>query len=144
MPLHELLPMLQVAIGPVIMISGIGLLMLSMTNRFARVIDRSRQLITAKGGDQALLRNELDVLTRRAGFIRRAILMATISLLSVAIMIIVIFLAGLLRWDYGIPVAVLFIACMACLIGSLLEFLADINLSVTALELERTAWEKAS
>jgi len=36
----ELIPVLQVAIGPVVLISGIGLLILSMTNRFGRVIDR--------------------------------------------------------------------------------------------------------
>lgn len=40
----QLIPVLQVAIGPVVLISGIGLLILSMTNRFGRVIDRGRSL----------------------------------------------------------------------------------------------------
>ena len=40
----ELTPILQAAVGPVILISGVGLLLLSMTNRFGRVADRSRQL----------------------------------------------------------------------------------------------------
>jgi hypothetical protein len=31
--LAELIPILQIAIGPVILISGVGLLLLSMTNR---------------------------------------------------------------------------------------------------------------
>jgi hypothetical protein len=44
--LHHLIPSLQVAIGPVILVSGVGLLLLSMTNRFGRVIDRSRELAT--------------------------------------------------------------------------------------------------
>ena len=38
-PLHELIPVLQVAIGPVILISGVGLLLLTLTNRFGRIID---------------------------------------------------------------------------------------------------------
>ena len=38
--LHELIPVLQVAIGPVILISGVGLLLLTLTNRFRRAIDR--------------------------------------------------------------------------------------------------------
>jgi len=42
--LHELIPVLQVAIGPVILISGIGLLLLGMTNRYGRTIDRAREL----------------------------------------------------------------------------------------------------
>jgi hypothetical protein len=40
----ELIPVLQIAIGPVILISGVGLLLLSMTNRLGRAIDRSRVL----------------------------------------------------------------------------------------------------
>ena len=44
MLISQLLPTLQVAIGPVVLISGIGLLILSMTNRFGRVIDRGRIL----------------------------------------------------------------------------------------------------
>ncbi|MEO6486667.1 MAG: DUF2721 domain-containing protein, partial [Thermoanaerobaculia bacterium] len=38
------LPTLQLSIGPVILISGVGLILLSMTNGFGRVIDRSRLL----------------------------------------------------------------------------------------------------
>ncbi len=43
-PLNEIVPVLQVAIGPVILISGVGLLLLTMTNRLGRAIDRARQL----------------------------------------------------------------------------------------------------
>jgi hypothetical protein len=47
MNFKDLVPTLQVAISPVILISGVGLLLLSMTNRFGRVIDRSRQMADA-------------------------------------------------------------------------------------------------
>ena len=40
----EVVPVLQISIGPVILISGVGLLLLSLTNRYGRVIDRSRFL----------------------------------------------------------------------------------------------------
>ena len=43
-PLSDIIPVLQVAIGPVILISGVGLLLLTMTNRLGRCIDRARQL----------------------------------------------------------------------------------------------------
>ena len=46
MRLTDLVPILQMAIGPVILISGVGLLLLSMTNRLGRAIDS----ITAAGG----------------------------------------------------------------------------------------------
>ena len=35
--LDELVPILQLAIGPVILISGVGMLLLTFTNRFGRV-----------------------------------------------------------------------------------------------------------
>ena len=40
----QLLPILQTSIGPVILISGVGLLLLTLTNRFGRMLDRARQL----------------------------------------------------------------------------------------------------
>jgi hypothetical protein len=45
MQLKDLFPDLQIAIAPVILISGVGLLLLSMTNRLGRTIDRARQLV---------------------------------------------------------------------------------------------------
>ena len=42
---QELVPILQTAIGPMILISGLGLLLLTMTNRLGRIIDRSRALL---------------------------------------------------------------------------------------------------
>lgn len=44
MRLTNPIPTLQLAVGPTILISGVGMMLLSMTNRFGRVIDRSRQL----------------------------------------------------------------------------------------------------
>jgi len=41
----DLVPILQVAIGPVILISGVGLLLLTLSNRFGRAVDRSRLLV---------------------------------------------------------------------------------------------------
>ena len=38
----DIASILQLAICPVILISGVGLLLLTMTNRFGRVIDREK------------------------------------------------------------------------------------------------------
>ncbi len=142
MNLTDLIPILQMAIGPVILISGIGLLLLSMTNRLGRVIDRSRTLSEArhKGTreEQAHLRSQLDVLSHRAGLVRLAISLATLSLLLAAVLVIALFLAALLKLEIAISVAVLFVVCMGLLIGSLVLFLRDINLALAALKLEIT------
>ena len=140
MKLNDLVPNLQVAIGPVILISGVGLLLLSMTNRFGRVLDRSRELVTAlravPAPERLHLRSELKILHRRARLLRSAITLGTLSVLTAALLVISLFLAALLRVEVGLLGAALFIACMLSLIGSLIFFLADINRSLAALKLE--------
>jgi hypothetical protein len=140
MRLSELIPILQVAIGPVILISGVGLLLLSMTNRYGRVIDRARALSDAlrrsPGGQERAYRPQLAILLRRARLVRLSIILAASSLLMAALMIIALFLAVLLGLENGDVVALLFIASMSSLIGSLGVFLVDINVSLAALKLE--------
>jgi hypothetical protein len=136
----ELIPVLQVAIGPVILISGVGLLLLTMTNRYGRVIDRSRLLCRELGGrvgvDQERVRAELGILMRRAKLIRLAILLAGISVLLAATLIIVLFLTALLRLEVAWLITLLFSGCMLALIGSLAVFIVDVNRSLMALKLE--------
>ena len=83
--LHELVPLLQVSIGPVILISGVGLLLLSMTNRLAPIVDRARALRRAERhgeiDDLEILRRRFTILYRRSRLLRWAILLASVSLL---------------------------------------------------------------
>lgn len=143
MPLRDMIPVLQVAIGPVILISGVGLLLLSMTNRLGRLIDRSRQLAlasrSADGHERQVLQAQLDILSTRAVLVQQAITLATVSLLCAAILVITLFLAALLHLEFFLLVAILFIACMGALIGSLVAFLRDVHLSLAALKLELAA-----
>jgi hypothetical protein len=138
--LTELIPILQIAVGPVILISGVGLLLLSMTNRLGRAIDRARilrhELRAGTSGDEHRTRGQLQILWSRADHIRRAIILATVSALLAACLIIVLFVETVLRWDAGWLVACLFTGCLAALIASLLIFLWDINQALLALKLE--------
>jgi hypothetical protein len=140
MKLTDLIPILQMAVGPVILISGIGLLLLSMTNRLGRVIDRSRILSEARqkvtGHAQVHLVSQLNILQRRARLVRLAIGLATFSLLMAAILVMSLFLAALLKLEIGLTVACFFVICMGSLIGSLIVFLRDINLALEALKLD--------
>lgn len=137
---HDVVPLLQVAVGPVILISGVGLLLLSMTNRFGRLIDRSRQLSrelrTASDDDRTGLIAQVRILTARAQIVRLAIALATTSLLLAALLIILLFLTALFGLELAVVLSLVFIACMACLIASLVLFLRDINLSLHAFKLE--------
>ncbi len=140
LPVRELIPILQVAIGPVILISGIGLLLLSMTNRFGRVIDRARQLaaLLEAGSPEQRERAaaQIAILTVRGRLVRLCITFASLSLLLAAILIVTLFLTALLGWENATLLAALFIACMLMLVVSILVFIRDINLSLAALKLE--------
>jgi hypothetical protein len=124
----------------VILISGVGLLLLSMTNRLGRVIDRSRLLNEARRKssetERPRLSSQMEVLSRRALLVRSAIIYASISVLLAAILVIALFLAALFRLEVHVLVILIFVGCMSCLIVSLIYFIADINMSLSALKLE--------
>ncbi|MBM3145447.1 MAG: DUF2721 domain-containing protein [Chloroflexi bacterium] len=136
----QLIPFLQTAIGPVIMISGIGLLLLMMTNRYGRVIDISRRLVgdlaSANGDHRARLVGQLRIMWKRARLIRLVIALSAMSALCAAILIIILFIAALWQIEAAWLIVSLFILCMVSLIGSLSLFICDINQSLAALKLE--------
>jgi hypothetical protein len=136
----ELIPILQIAIGPVILISGIGLLLLSMTNRIGRAIDRARILSQQLRENPDLERQrtlaQIKILARRANLLRQAIILASLSLLLAAVLIIALFLVVLFQWNAVWLLVTLFIGCMLALIGSLLAFIQDVNHSLEALKLD--------
>lgn len=140
MLLTDLIPTLQLAIGPAILISGVGLIMLSMTNRFGRVIDRSRQLAhdirATSGAEREKVLEEVRVLWLRARIIRAGIALAVLSALLAALLIITLFLGSLLMLGIAGTLVALFVMCMVCLIAAMLMFYWDINLSLRALMLE--------
>jgi VIT1/CCC1 family predicted Fe2+/Mn2+ transporter len=138
--LSELIPLLQVAVGPVILISGVGLLLLSLTNRFGRAVDRSRQLVRelreAREPDRRDLKSQIEVIYRRARLIQISIIFGAISALFAALLIITLFLAALLKWQSTIVLTFFFVACLLMLIGALVTFIVEIHLSLKALRME--------
>ena len=86
MTLDQIVPVLQLSIGPVIVISGVGLVLLSMTNRYNGVVTRFRKLAesTREDPDHESPRasHQLRILFRRARLLRLAIALASTSLRS--------------------------------------------------------------
>ena len=137
---EKIIPILQLAIGPVIIISGVGLLLLSMTNRFGRIIDRSRILAESAENDSVNITHHIEaqmiIMMRRARLLRLAIAFISLSLLFDALLIIALFLFALINFEGTIIIISLFIGCMVSLIAGLVYFIVDINSSLSALKLE--------
>ncbi|HWA85330.1 MAG TPA: DUF2721 domain-containing protein [Opitutus sp.] len=135
-----MLPVIQASTTPVILISGMGLLLLTMTNRMGRLVDRTRlyaaQLREAAPAQQKQLEVQLEITWRRAKLVRRSLTLATSSMLMSAALIIAIFAGALLTVDLRAVMLVLFLAAILLLIASLITFLRDIFLSLAALHLE--------
>jgi uncharacterized protein DUF2721 len=138
--LAELVPVLQVAIGPAILISAVGLLLLTMTNRFGRIIDRSRTLAASlRGGNEeqrAWASAQVDIVWQRARLVRLAIVFGCISALLASTLIMALFAAALLRLEMAWILVTLFASSLATLIASLVMFLQEINHSLVALKLD--------
>lgn len=137
----QLVRILSASIAPVIVISGVGLLLLSMTNRYSKVIDRARELIkefeesSAEKHRRSLL-EQVRITYRRGRILRTSIILSSVSILFVAITILALFAGQVtaITVDY-VSVPCFGIALLA-LVGSLYFFIQDVSISLRALELE--------
>jgi hypothetical protein len=136
----QLLPILQFSIGPVILISGVGLLLLTLTNRFGRMLDRTRQItqeLNKGAGEKAdANRTQIAILMRRAGILRLSITLAIFTVLGAAVLMMLLFLSAWLQLELAGLIAAVFCVALLCLIGSMLAFIRDMNLALAAVRLE--------
>jgi hypothetical protein len=146
MPLSDFIRVLELAVSPAILVSGIGLLLLSMTSRFGRVIDRARILMPRIGGESGeraeRVSGQLRILARRASALRTAITAAVVSLLAAVLLVAGLFAAAACGSEGSGVVAALaacFVASMVGLIAAPALFLYELNLSLQALWLELPA-----
>ncbi|MBK8858699.1 MAG: DUF2721 domain-containing protein [Opitutaceae bacterium] len=142
MTLTQLVPVLQLAIGPVILISGVGLLLLTLTNRFGRMLDRSRTIIReiSEGGQSPAavsnLNIQVEILHRRARILRLSITLAAVTVLGAAVLILGLFIAAWWKVNLAGALVVIFCITVLALIGSTLAFIGDMNLSLQAAQLD--------
>lgn len=122
------------------MISGVGMLLLVMTGRFGRIIDRSRvlsrELDAADAAHAMNIRAQVSILFRRARCMQVGLALASLSVLLAALLVIQLFATALLTKEWSLLVIGTFSGSLVCLIGAVLAFLFDIHLSLIALRLE--------
>src|SRR6266498_5118800 len=114
--INQLIQLLQVAIGPVVLTSGIGLLIVSMTNRLGRVMDRGRQLAhqlpEISENERVHVAEQLRIFARRAGLLRVAITFAALSILLAVVLVIILFLTALWGLEDAWLIGTLFVGMM--------------------------------
>jgi hypothetical protein len=125
---------IQLAVAPVFLLSGVGVILTVLTNRLARIIDRARTLqsATAPGTREAAVA-ELATLSRRAQLIHRAITLGTTTALLICGVILALFVGAALGQHFTRVIGGLFIAGMVAFIASLVLFLREIFLATASL-----------
>ena len=130
---------IQLSVAPVFLLSGIGVLLGVLTSRLARIVDRARALEDrhprATAEEATDLQRQLVALAARARMINHAITLSTISALLVASVVALLFGSTFVNFNLALPVAALFIAAMAALVGALLSFLIEVRIATRTLRI---------
>jgi len=122
---------IDIAVAPVFLLAGISGLLMVLTNRLGRTIDRSRSLQATEAEVQSAtysrtLRVEMDNLLRRMHLVYFAISMAVLSAILVCLVVVTLFLGSLLQLNVSSVIAGLFIVCMVVLSVAFCAFLLEI------------------
>ena len=130
---------IQLALAPVFLLSGIGVLLGVLTNRLARIVDRARKveesLLQADGASPEESRGQLRVAARRARLINLSITLSTVAALLVALVVALIFASTFAPINLATSVAILFVLAMVALVGGLMSFLFEVRVATEALRI---------
>jgi hypothetical protein len=131
---------IQLSVAPVFLLAGVGTNLMVLTNRLARIIDRSRVLEERLDSGNPLHpqdQHEIDVLYRRGHLINRAITLSTSCALFICIVIATLFIGDAFNIALNRLIAFLFVFAMFALIGSFIYFLREIFIATRTLTLRR-------
>jgi hypothetical protein len=132
--------LIQLALGPVFLISGVGITLNMLTSRLARIVDRARTLegqreSTGNEKKLASIDQDLKVIFRRARYINSAIALGTTSAFLTALVVTLLFASEFTPLGVGGIIAAMFVASMACLSVSFLLFLIEVRLATKSLRI---------
>jgi hypothetical protein len=132
---------IQLAVAPVFLLTGIAGMLGVTANRLTRIVDRARTVepiaLVAQGSEREHLDQEIATLARRARLIYRAIALLVIAALLVCAVIVGLFVTAHYAWtpDLTRLLAALFAAALLALIFGLLTFLREVYLATQNLRI---------
>jgi hypothetical protein len=130
---------IQLAVAPVFLLTGVGAILSVLVNRLGRVVDRFRALESilseAHEDTRTSAQTEMAILSRRARMIHWAIGFCTGSALLVCIVIATLFVGSITGVEMPGVIATLFIAAMLSLVAGLLCFMREIALATGSIHM---------
>lgn len=137
---------IQLSLSPVFMLAGIGALLNVLVGRLARVVDRARAVEELHPLSQGPAHDrhvwELRLLDRRMAVINSALVLAVSSAVMTCLVVALLFVAELIKLHIGTVVALSFILAMGLLIASLVGFLVEVRISLSAIHVRAELLER--
>ena len=131
---------IQLAVAPVFLLTGVGAILNVVTNRLARIVDRTRVLGLPGEQKHPSSNEEMAMLARRTRWVHWAVSFCTLSALFICIVIAALFVGSEIGIDPSGTVSLLFISAMLTLISGLLCFLREIFLAAKSIEIEKKGY----
>jgi Protein of unknown function (DUF2721) len=130
--------LIQSALAPVFLLSGVGVTLGVMTGRLARAVDRARHLeglLTRHPADARQIHDDLRVLVQRTRYIHAAITMCGCSAVLIALVVITLFANAFFGSGFAGTIALLFVGAMIFITGAYIAFLVEVRLATRNLRI---------
>ena len=128
---------IQMAVAPAFLLTGIVAILSVMANRLSRIVDRFR-ILNECSPNISDKEAELNYLLLRSKWTHCAIALTTLSALLVCTLIASIFISSEIFSNMDQLITLLFILAMISLIIGLVCFLAEVHLSKNVIKLNKT------
>ena len=130
--------LIQSALAPVFLLSGVGVTLGVMTSRLSRAVDRARGLeekLARHPDDARQVHEDLRVLARRARYLNAAITMCGFSAVLIALVVITLFANAFFGSGFAGTIALLFVGAMIFITGAYIAFLIEVRMATRALRI---------
>ncbi len=139
-PIESFILFLQSCLSPIILISGVGLILLTLNHRIGRTIDKSRSIVAElereQAVDKAKKKIELRILFKRSRILKNSISSLSFSILASSLIIPVLLLMSLFDIDLHLLGILFFLLSITGILLSAVFLFIDVTLTLKALEFE--------
>ena len=127
------------ALAPVTLISGVGLLLVSMSARYCHATSRIRQLLAERKEESedfyAEINQSIDLIYKRASLLKTGILTLMISAAFSSLQVLVIVIERLFSLDLSLMKSTMLLASVIFIVISSCIYVSEVQVSVKALGL---------
>ena len=131
---------IQLALGPVFLLSGVGITLSMLTQRLSRIVDRARTLEDRREATTDIERHkiidkDLRAILRRSRYINSAIALCTTSALLTALVVTLLFASEFTPMSVGAIIAIMFVGSTVCLSTAFIMFLIEVRIATNTLRI---------